>query len=108
MSKNDGSIRNLETLAVRAGQERTNEMEHSDPIFATSSFVFEDSAQAAARFSESEPGNIYSRFTNPTVRAFEKRLAAMESASYSIATSSGMSAILLLGLALLKLSLIHI
>ena len=102
MSKNDGCIRNLETLAVRAGQERTNEMEHSDPIFATSSFVFEDSAQAAARFSESEPGNIYSRFTNPTVRAFEKRLAAMESASYSIATSSGMSAILLLGLALLK------
>ena len=102
MSKNDCSIRNLETLAVRAGQERTNEMEHSDPIFATSSFVFEDSAQAAARFSESEPGNIYSRFTNPTVRAFEKRLAAMESASYSIATSSGMSAILLLGLALLK------
>ena len=96
------SQRDRQTLAVRAGQNRTEEGEHSDPIFATSSFVFENAAQAAARFSESEPGNVYSRFTNPTVRAFEKRLAALESASWGIATASGMSAILLLGLALLR------
>ena len=102
MAKQDNISKDLNTLAIRAGQERTNEMEHSDSIFATSSFVFEDASQAAARFSDSEPGNIYSRFTNPTVRAFEKRLAAMESASYGVATSSGMSAILLLGLALLQ------
>ena len=96
------SQRDRQTLAVRAGQDRTAEGEHSDPIFATSSFVFQNAAQAAARFSESEPGNVYSRFTNPTVRAFEKRLAALESASWGIATASGMSAILLLGLALLR------
>ena len=94
--------RDRQTLAVRAGQDRSQEGEHSDPIFATSSFVFKDAAQAAARFSESEPGNVYSRFTNPTVRAFENRLAALESASWGIATASGMSAILLLGLALLR------
>ena len=96
------SQRDRQTLAVRAGQDRSPEGEHSDPIFATSSFVFKDAAQAAARFSESEPGNVYSRFTNPTVRAFENRLAALESASWGIATASGMSAILLLGLALLR------
>ena len=94
--------RDFQTIAVRAGQERTIEGEHSDPIFATSSFVFETAAQAAARFSESEKGNVYSRFTNPTVRAFEKRLAALESASWGIATASGMSAILLLVLASLR------
>ena len=94
--------RDCKTIAVRAGQERTIEGEHSDPIFATSSFVFETAAQAAARFSESEKGNVYSRFTNPTVRAFEKRLAALEAASWGIATASGMSAILLLVLASLR------
>ena len=94
--------RDCQTIAVRAGQERTIEGEHSDPIFATSSFVFETAAQAAARFSESEKGNVYSRFTNPTVRAFEKRLATLESASWGIATASGMSAILLLVLASLR------
>ena len=94
--------RDRQTLAVRAGQDRSQEGEHSDPIFMTSSFVFKDAAQAAARFSETEPGNVYSRFTNPTVRAFENRLAALESASWGIATASGMSAILLLGLALLR------
>ncbi len=94
--------RDFQTIAVRAGQERTIEGEHSDPIFATSSFVFETAAQAAARFSESEKGNVYSRFTNPTVRAFEKRLATLESASWGIATASGMSAILLLVLASLR------
>ena len=99
------SSRERQTLAIRAGQERTAEGEHSDPIFATSSFVFKNAAQAAARFSESEKGNVYSRFTNPTVRAFEKRLAALESASWGIATASGMSAILLLVLAYFRLQL---
>ena len=96
------NVSDLRTLAVRAGQNRTREMEHSDPIFATSSFIFENSAQAAARFSESETGNVYSRFTNPTVQAFEQRLAAMESGAWGIATASGMAAILLLALALLR------
>jgi O-succinylhomoserine sulfhydrylase len=96
------SQKNRQTLAVRSGQDRTAEGEHSDPIFMTSSFVFKDAAQAAARFSESEPGNVYSRFTNPTVRAFEKRLASLESALCGIATASGMSAILLLVLGLLR------
>lgn len=82
------------TLAVRAGQLRGQEGEHSEPIYATSSFVFESAAQAAARFSYEEEGNVYSRFTNPTVKAFEQRLAAMEGAEASVATASGMSAIL--------------
>jgi len=90
------------TLAVRAGQVRTPEGEHSEPIFATSSFVFENAAEAAARFSGDSPGNIYSRFTNPTVRTFEQRLAAMEGGERCIATSSGMSAILTTCLSLLK------
>lgn len=92
----------LQTLAVRAGHQRTMESEHSEPIFPTSSFVFENAAQAAARFSDQEPGNIYSRFTNPTVRIFEERLAALEGAERCIATSSGMSAILSTCLGLLK------
>ena len=90
------------TLAIRAGQQRTEEGEHSDPIFATSSFVFKSAASAAARFAEEEVGNVYSRFTNPTVRAFERRLAALEGADYCVATASGMAAILTLSLALLK------
>ena len=90
------------TLAIRAGQVRTHEGEHSEPIIATSSFVFENAAEAAARFSGDSPGNIYSRFTNPTVRTFEQRLAAMEGGERCIATSSGMSAILTTCLGLLK------
>lgn len=90
------------TLAVRAGQERSSENENSEPIFLSSSFVFDNAAQAAARFAGDEPGNIYSRFTNPTVRNFEKRLAAMEGAQRCIATSSGMSAIMASCLSLLK------
>lgn len=90
------------TLAVRAGQVRSHEGEHSEPIIATSSFVFENAAEAAARFSGDSPGNIYSRFTNPTVRTFEQRLAAMEGGERCIATSSGMSAILTTCLGLLK------
>ena len=92
----------IQTQAVRAGQFRTDECEHSDPIFATSSFVFESSADAAAKFSGNQPGNVYSRFTNPTVRAFEQRLAALEGGEYCVATASGMSAILCLALATLK------
>tara|TARA_B100000029_G_scaffold505170_1_gene585417 strand:+ start:2391 stop:3659 length:1269 start_codon:yes stop_codon:yes gene_type:complete len=91
-----------ETLAIRAGQVRTMEGEHSDPIFATSSYIFENAAQAAARFSGTESGNVYSRFTNPTVRAFEQRLAALEGGLYAVATASGMSAITLLLLSLVK------
>ncbi len=83
----------LDTLAVRGGQVRTQEGEHCEPIFTTSSYVYESAAQAAARFSGEEPGNIYSRFTNPTVRTFEQRLAAMEEGERCVATASGMAAI---------------
>ncbi|MBL8264926.1 O-succinylhomoserine sulfhydrylase [Steroidobacter sp.] len=92
----------LATLAVRAGQVRTHEGEHSEPIFTTSSYVFASAAEAAARFDESAKGNIYSRFTNPTVRCFEERLAALEGASSCVATGSGMAAILATCMALLK------
>lgn len=85
---------NFDTLAVRAGQQRTAEAEQSEAIFPTSSYVFGSAAEAAARFSGEVPGNIYSRFTNPTVRTFEQRLAAMEGGERCVATSSGMSAIL--------------
>lgn len=92
----------LETLAVRAGQHRTNEGEHAEAIFPTSSYVFESAAHAAARFGGDEPGNIYSRFTNPTVRTFEQRLAAMEGGESCVATASGMAAILSTCAALLQ------
>ena len=92
----------LETIAVRAGQHRTNEGEQSEPIFPTSSFTFASAAEAAARFSGEEPGNIYSRFTNPTVRTFEERLAALEGGERCVATSSGMAAILATCMGLLK------
>ncbi|MBQ0746768.1 MAG: O-succinylhomoserine sulfhydrylase [Marinobacter sp.] len=92
----------VDTLAVRAGQLRTGQLEHSDAIFPTSSFVYNSAAQAAARFGGEEPGNIYSRFTNPTVQAFESRIAAMEGGERAVATSSGMAAILSTCMALLK------
>jgi O-succinylhomoserine sulfhydrylase len=92
----------FETLAIRAGQVRSQENEHNEAIFPTSSYVYNSAAQAAARFSGDEPGNIYSRFTNPTVRTFEQRLAALEGAESCVATSSGMSAILSTCLGLLK------
>ena len=84
----------LETLALRAGTHRSQFNEHSEALYLTSSFVFDSAAQAAARFSGIEPGNVYSRFTNPTVTAFEERLAALEGAETCVATASGMSAIL--------------
>ena len=91
--KTDESSFGFATNAVRVGHQRTNENEHSEPIFTTSSFVFSSAAEAAARFSGDEPGNIYSRFTNPTVRIFEQRLASLENAECCVATASGMSAI---------------
>lgn len=83
-----------ETRALRTGIHRSQFNEHSEALFLTSSFVFDSAAQAAARFSGEESGNIYSRFTNPTVTALEERLAAMEGAETCVATSTGMSAIL--------------
>ncbi|KUJ71827.1 O-succinylhomoserine sulfhydrylase [Thiomicrospira sp. WB1] len=84
----------LETLAIRAGYEQTEQQENSEAIFPTSSFRYESAQQAADRFSGEEAGNVYSRFTNPTVQAFERRLAAMEEGEACVATASGMSAIL--------------
>jgi O-succinylhomoserine sulfhydrylase len=92
----------LDTRAVRAGQTRTAEGEHAEPIFTTSSYVFGSAAEAAARFSGDQPGNVYSRYTNPTVRTFEERIAALEGGEMAVATSSGMAAILSTCMALLK------
>lgn len=102
MNENDWKDYRLESKAVRAGQRRTHEDEHSPPIFATSSFVFKNAEEAALKFTGQKPGNIYSRFTNPTVRAFEERLAAMEGGERCLAFASGMAAITAAGMALLK------
>ena len=102
LSPEDLDTLGFDSLAVRAGQVRTAEGEHSEPIFLTSSFVFGSAAEAAARFGGQEPGNIYSRFTNPTVRTFEQRLAALEGGERCVATSSGMAAILATCLGLLQ------
>ncbi|TAN70836.1 MAG: O-succinylhomoserine sulfhydrylase [Methylobacter sp.] len=92
----------LETQAIRAGHQRTHEDEHSIPIFATSSYVFKSAEEAALRFTGKKPGNIYSRFTNPTVNAFQERLALMEKGERCLAFSSGMAAIMAVGMGLLK------
>jgi O-succinylhomoserine sulfhydrylase len=92
----------FETLAIREGLTQGFEQEHSDPIYATSSFVFESAEQAAATFSGERDGNTYSRFSNPTVSVFEKRLAALEGGQEGVATSSGMAAILTLCLTVLR------
>ncbi|MGA8006709.1 MAG: O-succinylhomoserine sulfhydrylase [Burkholderiales bacterium] len=92
----------LATLGVRAGQARTEFNEHSEALFLTSSFVFDNAQQAAAKFTGSEDGFIYSRFTNPTVSMMQDRLAAMEGGEACVATASGMSAILAMSMALLK------
>jgi O-succinylhomoserine sulfhydrylase len=102
MMNDDFDNWDISTRAIRTGHQRTAEGEHSEPIFATSSFVFDSAAHAAARFSGDESGNIYSRFTNPTVRAFEERLAAMEEGESCVAFASGMAAILSTCLGLLK------
>ena len=92
----------FDTLAVRAGQVRGSEGEHAEAIYPTSSFAYASAAEAAARFAGSSPGNVYSRFTNPTVRTFEQRLAALEGGAACVATASGMAAILSTCMALLK------
>ena len=84
----------FDTLAVRAGQRRTPEGEHGEALFMTSSYVFRSAADAAARFAGEQPGNVYSRYTNPTVRTFEERIAALEGAEQAVAAASGMGAIL--------------
>ena len=91
-----------ETLAVRAGTMRTLFNEHSEAMFLTSSFVYENSQIAADRFANAENGFIYSRFTNPSVTMFQERLAALEGAQACIATASGMAAIFALALTVLK------
>lgn len=103
MSHQDDIEYQLDTLALRTGHTRSFEGEHAEPIFLTSSFVYADAAEAAAKFSGQEPGNIYSRFTNPTVAMFEKRLAAMEGAERAVATSTGMAAIMAVAMSFLKL-----
>lgn len=90
-----------ETLGIRTGIHTTPEGEHSEPIFPTSSYAFKSAAEAAARFA-GEPGNVYSRYTNPTVRGFEERLAALEGAQACVATSSGMAACLAVFMSHLK------
>jgi O-succinylhomoserine sulfhydrylase len=99
MKKNS---KKFETNAVRSGTERSQFGEHSEGLFLTSSFVFQNAQEAARRFSGDEPGYVYSRFTNPSVNMFEERLAALEGAEQCIATSSGMSAILAIFMALCK------
>ena len=84
----------FDTLAVRAGQSRSPEGEHSEALFLSSSYVFKTAADAAARFGGQVAGNVYSRYTNPTVRNFEERIAALEGAEQAVATASGMAAIM--------------
>lgn len=102
MSQHDDIEYQLDTLAIRTGHTRSFEGEHSEPIFLTSSFVYENAAEAAAKFSGAEPGNIYSRFTNPTVAMFETRLATLEGGERAVATSSGMAAIMAVAMSFLK------
>lgn len=92
----------LDTLAIRAGQVRSQEGEHSEALFLTSSYVFASAQEAADRFAGHQPGNVYSRYTNPTVRMFEERIAALEGAESAVGTASGMAAILSTCIALLK------
>lgn len=102
MEKADNPQWGSATQGVRGGGESNLEGAHSPPMFVTSSFVYDSADQAAARFTGEQPGNIYSRFTNPTVDAFGRRLAAMEGGESCVATASGMSAILTTCLALLQ------
>lgn len=102
MTDFDWNNYSLETQAIRAGHDRTHEDEHSMPIFATSSYVFKNAEEASLRFTGQQPGNIYSRFTNPTVDTFQKRLALMEKGERCLAFSSGMAAIMAVGMGLLK------
>jgi len=91
-----------DTLGVRAGGLRSDFLEHSEALTLTTSFVYRSAAEAARRFANEEPGNIYSRFTNPTVTMFQSRLAALEGAEACVATATGMAAVATLTLGLLK------
>lgn len=91
-----------DTLGVRAGGVRSDFQEHSEALALTTSFVYNNAAEAARRFANEEPGNIYSRFTNPTVRMFQDRLAALEGAEACVATATGMAAVTTTTLGLLK------
>ena len=102
MTDLDWNDYSVETQAIRAGHQRTHEDEHSMPIYMTSSYVFKSAEEAALRFTGQQPGNIYSRFTNPTVDTFQKRLALMEQGERCLAFSSGMAAIMAIGMSLLK------
>ena len=90
------------TLAIRAGVDPSHHREHSEAIYTTSSFTFDTAEQAAEVFSGDEAGNVYSRYTNPSVRLFEERLAALEGGEDAVATASGMSAILALCLSVMR------
>ncbi|TXS95694.1 O-succinylhomoserine sulfhydrylase [Parahaliea maris] len=92
----------IETLAVRSGISRSPEGEHSEPIYTTSSYVFDSAAEAAARFAGEQPGNVYSRYTNPSVRGFEERMAALEGGEAAVGCASGMAAILATAMSLLS------
>jgi O-succinylhomoserine sulfhydrylase len=91
-----------DTLAIRGGGHRTNENEHSEALFLTSSYVFENAEMAAKYFSNELKGNVYSRYTNPTVRSFEERLALMEEGEQCVAAASGMAATLSVIMAFLQ------
>ena len=91
-----------DTLGVRAGELRSDFQEHSEALTLTSSFVYKNAAEAARRFANEEPGNIYSRFTNPTVKMFQDRLAALEGAQACVATATGMAAVATTAFGLLK------
>ena len=91
-----------DTLGVRAGGLRSDFQEHSEALALTTSFVYRNAAEAARRFANEEPGNIYSRFTNPTVTMFQSRLAALEGAEACVATATGMAAVATMALGLLK------
>ena len=82
-----------DTLGVRAGGLRSDFREHSEQLAITTSFVYKDAAEAARKFANEEPGNIYSRFTNPTVTMFQSRLAALEGAEACVATATGLAAV---------------
>ncbi len=102
MTDIDWNDYSAETQAIRAGHQRTHEGEHSMPVYMTSSYVFKSAEEAALRFSRQQPGNIYSRFTNPTVETFQQRLALMEQGDRCLAFASGMAAIMAIGMSLLK------
>lgn len=90
------------TRAVRGGQRRSDEMEHSEALYLTSSYVFDDASSMADTFAGEREGNVYSRYTNPTVRTFEERLALLEGGEAAAGTSSGMAAIFSICMAFLQ------